>query len=59
MIEGTEDTEPQVRRLLTCCGLPFEAGCLRFHENERAVKTANDQQVREPIFRQGRSLAQF
>ena len=48
-----EDTETQVRRLLDYCGLPFEAGCLRFYENERAVRTASSQQVRKPIFREG------
>jgi len=48
-----EDTEAQVRSLLTYCGLPFEAGCLRFYENERAVRTASAQQVRQPIFREG------
>ncbi len=48
-----EDTEAQVRDLLAYCGLPFEAGCLRFYENERAVKTASAQQVRQPIFREG------
>jgi tetratricopeptide (TPR) repeat protein len=48
-----EDTEGQVRRLLDHCGLPFEAGCLRFHENTRAVRTASAEQVRRPIFREG------
>jgi len=28
-----------------------EAGCLRFYENERAVRTASSEQVRQPIFR--------
>jgi predicted Zn-dependent protease len=48
-----EDTEAEVRRLLEYCGLPFEAGCLRFYENERAVRTASSQQVRQPIYRAG------
>jgi predicted Zn-dependent protease len=48
-----EDTEPEVRKLLDYCGLPFEEGCLRFYENERAVRTASSQQVRKPIFREG------
>ena len=46
-----DDTEAEVRRLLAYCGLPFEAGCLRFYENERAVRTASSEQVRQPIFR--------
>jgi len=48
-----EDTEGEVRRLLDYCGLPFEEGVLRFHENQRAVRTASSEQVRQPIFRDG------
>ncbi len=48
-----EDTAGEVRRLLEYCGLPFEEACLRFFENERAVRTASSQQVRRPIFREG------
>jgi predicted Zn-dependent protease len=48
-----ENTESEVRRLLEYCGLPFEDSCLRFYENERAVRTASSQQVRRPIFREG------
>jgi hypothetical protein len=48
-----EDTESEVRRLLEHCGLPFEDSCLRFYENERAVRTASSEQVRQPIFREG------
>jgi len=45
-----EEPESEVRRLLDYCGLPFEAGCLRFYENDRAVRTASSEQVRMPIF---------
>ncbi len=48
-----EDTEAEVRRMLDYCGLPFEEQCLRFYENERAVRTASSEQVRQPIFREG------
>jgi hypothetical protein len=48
-----EDTEGQVRRLLAYCGLGFEPGCLAFHENDRAVRTASSEQVRRPIYREG------
>ena len=48
-----EDTEGEIRRLLDYCGLAFEPACLRFHENERAVRTASSEQVRRPIFRDG------
>jgi len=44
------DLETEVRRLLDFCGLPFEEGCLRFHETDRAVKTASSEQVRRPIY---------
>ena len=48
-----DDTETEVRRLLDYCGLPFESSCLRFYENERAVRTASSEQVRQPIYREG------
>jgi len=48
-----EDTEAQVRRLLDYCGLPFDDACLRFFENERPVRTASSEQVRQPIFKGG------
>jgi tetratricopeptide (TPR) repeat protein len=47
------DPEAEVRRLLEYCGLPFEQSCLRFYENDRAVRTASSEQVRMPIFRDG------
>ncbi len=43
--------ESEVRRLLDYCGLPFETACLKFYENDRAVRTASSEQVRRPIFR--------
>ena len=48
-----EDTGTEVRRLLEYCGLPFEAACLRFFENERPVRTPSAEQVRQPIYRDG------
>jgi tetratricopeptide (TPR) repeat protein len=48
-----EDTEGEVRRLLAYCGLDYDERCLRFYENERAVRTASSEQVRSPIYRQG------
>ena len=44
------DFETNVRRILEFCDLPFEDACLRFYENERAVKTASSEQVRRPIY---------
>jgi len=46
-----EDTESEIRGMLEYCGLPFEEGCLRFWENDRAVATPSAGQVRRPIFR--------
>ena len=48
-----EDTEAEVRRVLDYCGLPFDERCLRFYENDRAVRTASSEQVRQPIYRDG------
>jgi hypothetical protein len=47
------DLEAQVRRLLDFIGVPFEQGCIDFHANDRAVRTASSEQVRQPIFRSG------
>lgn len=51
--EMVADPEGQVRRLLDYCGLPFEPACLKFYENDRAVRTASSEQVRRPIFTDG------
>jgi tetratricopeptide (TPR) repeat protein len=48
-----DDTETEVRKLLDYCGLEFEPGCLRFHDNKRPVRTPSAQQVRRPIYREG------
>jgi len=49
--ETVTDLETQVRRILAHCDLPFEEACVRFHENERAVRTASSEQVRKPIYK--------
>jgi tetratricopeptide (TPR) repeat protein len=48
-----ENFEEELNRLLAHCGLPFDERCLRFHESERAVRTASSEQVRRPIYREG------
>ena len=48
-----DDPEGEVRRMLDHLGLPFEASCLEFHKNERAVRTPSAEQVRKPINREG------
>lgn len=43
------EPEKSIRALLEFCGLPFEEGCLRFHENQRGVSTPSAMQVRQPL----------
>jgi tetratricopeptide (TPR) repeat protein len=45
------DPQAETQRLLEHCRLPFDPACLRFYENDRAVRTASSEQVRQPIFR--------
>lgn len=47
------DTKGEVGALLAHLGLPFEEDCLAFWRNERAVRTASSEQVRQPIFQEG------
>jgi len=54
--ELLDDPESVVRDLLDHLGLPFEAACLDFHRNTRAVRTASSEQVRRPINRDGVGL---
>ena len=44
------DLEGQVERILNYCELDWEESCLKFHETQRAVKTASSEQVRKPIY---------
>ena len=44
------DPERQIRRIIEACGLPWNDACLRFYENQRPVKTASLNQVRQPIY---------
>jgi tetratricopeptide (TPR) repeat protein len=48
-----EDSEAEIRALLDYLGLGFEESCLRFYENDRAVRTPSAEQVRRPINREG------
>ena len=47
------DFEPELRRLLAFLDLPFEEQCLRFHENDRAVRTLSFEQVAMPLYESG------
>jgi tetratricopeptide (TPR) repeat protein len=44
------DLEGQARRMLDFCGISWDPACLRFHETERAIRTASSEQVRRPIY---------
>jgi len=41
--------EPEIRRLLDFCRLPFAPSCLKSHRSERVVRTASAAQVRQPM----------
>jgi tetratricopeptide (TPR) repeat protein len=49
--EMTADPEAMSRRLIAFCGLEWDERCLRFHETQRAVRTASALQVRQGIYR--------
>ena len=44
------DPEPEIRRLLTACGLEWDDACLRFHATPGLVTTASFYQVRQPMY---------
>ena len=44
------DQEGVSRRLVDFCGLAWDDRCLAFHKTERAVLTASNSQVRQPIY---------
>ena len=48
-----EQPEVQIARLLSFLDVPFFPGCLKFYENDRAVRTVSSEQVRQPIYRSG------
>jgi hypothetical protein len=49
--ELVADLEGQARRILSYCGLEWDARCLDFHRTERPVRTASLTQVRQPIYK--------
>ncbi len=48
--DTVNDLETQVKRVLEYCGLPWEEGCVNYHQNDRVVRTASSEQVRQPIY---------
>lgn len=51
--ELVHDPATQIRGLLEHIGVPFEPACLAFHTNQRAVRTASSEQVRQPLNTKG------
>ena len=49
--ELVADLEGVARRMVSHCGLAWDARCLDFHRNERPINTASAVQVRQPIYR--------
>lgn len=45
-----QDPELGIRQLVEYCGLPWEDACLAFDENERAVRTPSNWQVRQKLY---------
>ena len=46
-----DDQEKYSREIVNYCDLKWEASCLEFYKTKRQVKTASNEQVREPINR--------
>ena len=44
------NTEQEISRLLSFCGLPWEDDCLNFHQTQRGITSASSEQVRQPIY---------
>jgi tetratricopeptide (TPR) repeat protein len=47
------DLEGEVRRMLDFLELPFEQSCLEYYKVERAFNSFSNEQVRQPIFKDG------
>jgi tetratricopeptide (TPR) repeat protein len=43
------DPQPEIRRLVAACGLPWDEACLRPELNSRLIKTPSKWQARQPI----------
>jgi hypothetical protein len=48
--DTVRDLETQARRLISFLDVPWDPGCLAFHQNDRAVQTPSRWQVRQPIY---------
>jgi tetratricopeptide (TPR) repeat protein len=57
--ELVNDPQTKIRDLLAFCDLPFEPGCLDFHNTQREVHTPSATQVREPMRRDTARAARY
>jgi tetratricopeptide (TPR) repeat protein len=48
--EMVDNASMQVNRLLEFLKLPYEEGCLNFHQNQRRCRTASREQVKQPLY---------
>lgn len=48
--DTVDEVQAQARRLLSFLDVPWDARCLDFHRNDRAVQTPSRWQVRQPIY---------
>jgi Flp pilus assembly protein TadD len=51
--EWVTDFDATLRRVLDFVGLPYDAACARFHEQDRTVATASRDQISQPINARG------
>ena len=52
--ELVDDLEHQTRGLLEHMGLDWDERCLQFYDTRRAIQTASNWQVRQPLYRRSR-----
>ena len=52
--ELIEDQERISRELIDYLGLDWDERCLAFHQTKRAVRTASNWQVRQPMYKTAR-----
>jgi hypothetical protein len=51
--DWVHDFDGTLRRVLAHVGLPYDAGCARFHEGTSRVRTVSREQVRQPVNARG------
>ena len=45
------NSESEIKKLLSFCELTFDENCLKHHENKRVIKTISFNQARKPIYK--------